>query len=234
MPISASVSSRWSSTCVAVVGSLTAGESARIATSTRIRSANAGSWSIVRSTPSATMRPQAALEHRRRRHLAVHLRRAPTPLETKTPDRVRQDEHAVVLPRPVDEAALVDRLDRARAAAARDERRRPLGERAGSRRRLPGAAATTPSRPRCAATCARPSRRAPPRRPAAAGARRGRGRRGRARSPWRGRTPHRVMPRFGTVSGFSTRRSSEYEKMNVPISTASTAFRSPSRYQSRM
>ena len=67
----------------------------------------------------------------------------------------------------------------------------------------------------CAATCARPSRRAPPRRPAAAGARRGRGRRGRARSPLARKKPHRVTPRFGTVSGFSTRRSSEYEKMNV-------------------
>ena len=43
-------------TCVAVVGSLTAGDSARIATSTSTRSANAGSWSIVRSEPSATMR----------------------------------------------------------------------------------------------------------------------------------------------------------------------------------
>ena len=48
-------SSRWSSTCTAVVGSFTAGDSARIAMSTMIRTANAGSCSIVRSTPRATI-----------------------------------------------------------------------------------------------------------------------------------------------------------------------------------
>ena len=51
------------------------------------------------------------------------------PRETKIADRVRQHEHAVLLPRPRDEAGLVDRLDRAGARAARDERGGPLGER---------------------------------------------------------------------------------------------------------
>ena len=46
---------RWLIIWVAVVGSFTAGERARIAMSTMIRTANAGSWSIVRSWPSATM-----------------------------------------------------------------------------------------------------------------------------------------------------------------------------------
>ena len=46
------MSPRWLRTCTAVVGSLTAGESALIAMSTITRIANAGSCSIVRSTPS--------------------------------------------------------------------------------------------------------------------------------------------------------------------------------------
>ena len=45
----------WLSTWVAVVGSLTAGDSARMAMSTMMRSAKAGSWSIVRSWPSETI-----------------------------------------------------------------------------------------------------------------------------------------------------------------------------------
>ena len=45
---STSSASIRSSACTAVVGSLTAGDSARIAMSTSMRSANAGSWSIVR------------------------------------------------------------------------------------------------------------------------------------------------------------------------------------------
>ena len=44
---------RWRH-CVAVVGSFTAGESARIAMSTRIRSANIGSRSNIRSSPTTT------------------------------------------------------------------------------------------------------------------------------------------------------------------------------------
>ena len=45
-----------SSACTAVVGSLTAGESARIAMSTSMRSPKAGSWSIVRCRASTRTR----------------------------------------------------------------------------------------------------------------------------------------------------------------------------------
>ena len=55
LPIMRSVSPRWSSTWTAVVGSLTAGESARFAMSTMTLIPKAGSWSIVRSLPRAIM-----------------------------------------------------------------------------------------------------------------------------------------------------------------------------------
>ena len=82
-PTSRSRSSRWSSTCTAVVGSLTAGDSARIAMSTMIRTANAGSCSIVRSTPSATSeRSRSSASgpgQARRRSISA------APAETKSP-----------------------------------------------------------------------------------------------------------------------------------------------------
>ena len=53
LPMKPRTSPMWSRTWTAVVGSLTAGESALLAMSTIIRSANAGSWSKVRSSPSA-------------------------------------------------------------------------------------------------------------------------------------------------------------------------------------
>ena len=64
------MSPRWSRTCTAVVGSLTAGDSALIAMSTITRIANAGSCSIVRSTPSTIIdrrRSAAAPSSGRRR-----------------------------------------------------------------------------------------------------------------------------------------------------------------------
>ena len=105
-------------------GSLTAGESARIATSTRTRSANAGSCSIVRSIPNASLsaRRRSAilgkgtvgvrLEHDRARGDEIA-------------DAVPQHDHGVVAGRPREQALVVDRLDRAGAACcARPERAR--------------------------------------------------------------------------------------------------------------
>ena len=111
------------------------------------------------------------------------------PLETKSPDRVRQHEHAVLLPRPARRGrARRSPGSRRRAGCARRARAAaPASARISSssavRFGVDAIAATV-----CAATCARPARRAPPPRPAAAGARRGRGRPGRARSPRRGRS----------------------------------------------
>jgi energy-coupling factor transporter ATP-binding protein EcfA2 len=53
LPMKARTSPMWSRTWTAVVGSFTAGESALFAMSTIMRRANAGSWSNVRSSPSA-------------------------------------------------------------------------------------------------------------------------------------------------------------------------------------
>ena len=111
------------STWTAVVGSLTAGESARIAMSTRIRSANAGSCSIVRSSPITNMP--------RRRSAGggagPYTRSTTSPCGTMSPTACgrtsRQSWRIAVASSP----SLVDRLDRPRAAGRDLERRRCAG-----------------------------------------------------------------------------------------------------------
>ena len=95
-PISSSRSSIAPSTWTAVVGSLTAGDSARIAMSTRIRSANAGSCSIVRSSPIANIprRRSAGGGARRRRPAATH-----AAVRDDVADGVREHQQAVVADR---------------------------------------------------------------------------------------------------------------------------------------
>ena len=79
-----------------VVGSLTAGDSARIAMSTMIRTAKAGSCSIVRSCPSATMpcEPSRGVP----RCLAVHVEQG-VPAVHEVAHRVAQHADEVVVAR---------------------------------------------------------------------------------------------------------------------------------------
>ena len=229
-PISPSVSSRWSITCTAVVGSLTAGESARIATSTRIRRAKAGSWSIVRSIPSAS------LPARRRSAILGKL-------PSRTPRAARHPRRRSRRPR----------------AATRSPRRGGSPRREGLRHRSPGAHPTRccgrrakapargwprarhPRRSVAASSRARPLPEAPRAHECAAidatltGRSRWRTRSRKTRNrtrPAASRKPAIDTPRLGTAS--SIRRISVYENTSVPINTASVALRTLSRYQSRM
>ena len=142
-PTIGKVSPRWFSTCTAVVGSLTAGDSACRRLSAMIRIANAGSCSMVRSSPSD--HPSEPPFPRPRRVVVVHLdeRRA---LRTKSPTvcRVRA---ASVRTRVADEPSTVECLI-APAAVLRTMRagssvgakscgRHPAARRAPRRRALP-------------------------------------------------------------------------------------------------
>ena len=113
-----------SSACTAVVGSLTAGDSARIAMSTSIRSANAGSWSIVRwRATTRTRRARAPTGAGGRRGRAGSASRAPrTGRPPGAPRRSRRSAaRAAAAPR--------DRSPRRRRAALRGRRPRRRGRR---------------------------------------------------------------------------------------------------------
>ena len=104
---------RWSITWTAVVGSFTAGDSARIAMSTMIRTANAGSCSIVRSTPSATIaRNCVSAAGSAAPAVDLDQRRA---CRDEVADRMAKDDEALVRVRPLPEPVHVDRLDRSAA-----------------------------------------------------------------------------------------------------------------------
>ncbi len=113
-----------SSTCTAVVGSLTAGDSALSAMSTMIRIANAGSCSIVRSDAEHDHPAELALgptARRRRRHRPRSTQRR---AGTKSPIAWRNSDEAVVLARPRRASPFdVDRLNRPRRGAAHHQRR---------------------------------------------------------------------------------------------------------------
>ena len=130
MPISASVSSRWSSTCVAVVGSLTAGDSARIATSTRIAQRERGI--LVdralgrRARPCATGCARASASGATPPCTCT----SGAPRETKSPTACGSTSTQSCSRRPA-RRARPRRSPGSRPArrAARDERDGPLGER---------------------------------------------------------------------------------------------------------
>ena len=160
-PIRPSVSSRWSITCTAVVGSLTAGESARIATSTRMRSAKAGSWSIVRSIPSASLPASRRSAILGKGAVAVHLEQHGIRGD-EVADAVPHHDHRVVVGRPREQALVIDRLERTRLAGC--ARRASAPARGSS-----SSSASAPERRRVVASStvpeARHARRAPRSRP---------------------------------------------------------------------
>ena len=226
VPINLSRSPRWLSTCTAVVGSLSAGERALIAMSTMIRIANAGSCSIVRSTPSDDGAPEQALGIVGIERTAVRGARALRRARSRRPNG---EGRAGSRGRR--------RTGRARTHRSPGSRRHdcfarrgsaPRGVRYGSRRsRGVGrvVARTPPSNAR------RPvRRRARRRRPGRSRWRkRSRKRRKRTVSEPRG-APATRHTDVGTES-LSTRRRSPNENVNVPISTASSDLSRRSRYR---
>ena len=115
-PTTCSRSPRWLSTCTAVVGSLIAGESALIAMSTMIRTAKAGSCSIVRSTPWRDHAVELPLGVRATDVGAVGLNEPPS-AGTKSPTTWLRTSVQRCSPREPKEPVDMNRLDRARRRA---------------------------------------------------------------------------------------------------------------------
>ena len=99
----------WSMTWTAVVGSFTAADSALLAMSTSTRRAKAGSWSKVRSSPSATVSSSSG-RARLGVSTAVDLDEHAAAVD-EVADRVRYDQFRPVGPSPADQAVGVDGLD---------------------------------------------------------------------------------------------------------------------------
>ena len=216
----------WSRTWTAVVGSFTAGESALLAMSTIIRKANAGSWSKVRSSPSAinSLELLRALEgraHLRRRAPARHLSaRSRRPGAVGRARRRCARAHST---RPSGSTAWIAPPRLARTTSAGSARVDPKSHRMSGRsaRRTACANVERAARATSAATATGLQ---PADAPIEEDDEGQQGHRERERG--------RVTPKSGTKSS-SIRRSTENENVRVPTRTASVAFSRRSRYQRR-
>ena len=227
-----SVSSRWSSTCTAVVGSLTAGESARIAMSTMMRTRE-GRILLDRPLDRRARSSSAGDARRRVRVQGRTPRMSGAPAGTKSPTgcgaRHRLEFACAHLTSPLD----VERLDRACAAAC--------GRRAtGSPGVSYGSGTITDVRPAAAASACVEARGAPPSRRASSTAT--------GRSRWIARSrkrtkrsdpepeegPRERHPEVRDEVRLDVAQERVRERRTCRSSTASTALNAQSRYKIRM